>query len=181
MKVINGNYLHRTVLIMLLLILPPGLYGQSHLAFLGHPITGDMKSFVAALKGNGFTTKIGKNWFPKMTCKYLQGDFWNFPNCDIVIRKPKKTKYVTSVYIHPKSNFLLLNELIGVLDRKYGKHEEAYSDVDVNALTYTWDLPEGVIQIFGTIVYGQSFDIIYRDYTEVNMLNHIVNTINNDL
>ena len=78
-------------------------------------------------------------------------------------------------------NFLLLNELIDVLDSKYGQHEESYSDVDVNALTYTWSMPEGTIQIFGTVVHGQGFDILYRDYTEVRLLNHIINSIDNDL
>lgn len=181
MRATTGNTLYRRMLILFLLILPVGLYGQGHLAFLGHPITGDMKSFVAMLEDNGFSTVAGKGWFPKMKCKYLQGDFWNFQDCDIVVRKPKKWKDVTSVYIHPKNNFLLLNELIAVLDGKYGRHKESYSDADVNALTYTWNMPEGAIQIFGTVVYGQSFDIIYRDYTEVNLLNHTMNAIDNDL
>lgn len=181
MKATTGKSLYSKVLILFLLILPMGMYGQEHLAFLGHPITGDMKTFVSKLEVEGLSTVSGKGWFPKMKCKYLQGDFWNFTNCDIVVRRPKKWKDVTSVYIHPKNNFLLLNELIGVLDSKYGRHEESYSDVDVNALTYSWNLQEGTIQIFGTVVYGQSFDIIYRDFTEVNLLNHIMNTIDNDL
>lgn len=79
MKETIGNTLFRRMLIILLLILPIGMYGQRHLAFLGHPITGDMKSFVAMLEDNGFSTEAGKGWFPKMKCKYLRGDFWNFP------------------------------------------------------------------------------------------------------
>lgn len=168
-------------MLLLLLIFPIWGYGQNHLTFMGHPITGDMKSFVKLLQDDGFETQTGKGWFPKMKTKCLQGNFWNFYDCDIVVRRPKKWKNVTSVYIHPRNNFLLLNELISVLDSKYGRHEENYSDVDVNDLTYTWSVPEGTIQIFGTIVYGQSFDILYRDYTEVRLLNHIIKSIDNDL
>lgn len=180
MKATTGRPLFHRIL-LILLIFPLGMYGQSHLAFLGQPITGDMKAFVTTLEDKGFTVESGRGWFPKMKCKYLRGDFWNFQDCDIVVRRPKKWKNVTSVYVHPRNNFLLLNELIDVLDRKYGRHEECYSDVDVNALTYTWNMPEGAIQIFGTVVYEQSFDILYRDYTEVNLLNHIINSIDNDL
>lgn len=177
----TGKHIIRKSLLFLLLIFPIWGYGQNHLTFMGHPITGDMKSFVKMLQDDGLETQTGKGWFPKMKTKYLQGNFWNFYDCDIVVRRPRKWKNVTSVYIHPRNNFLLLNELISVLDSKYGRHEESYSDVDVNALTYTWSMPEGTIQIFGTIVYGQSFDILYRDYTEVRLLNHIINSIDNDL
>ena len=85
------------------------------------------------------------------------------------------------MYVHPKNNFLLLNRLIGVLDQKYGSHIVSTSDVDVNALTYIWDTPEGAIEIFGTVVYGQGFDILYRDHVEVKMLNHVISVIDNDL
>lgn len=180
-KVMTGKRYMRKALLLLLLMLPMWGYGQNHQTFMGHPITGDMNTFVKQLQEDGFESQTGKGWFPKMKTKYLHGNFWNFYDCDIVVRRPKKWKNVTSVYIHPHNNYLLLNELVSVLDSKYGRHEESYSDVDVNALTYTWSMPEGMIQIFGTIVYGQGFDILYRDYTEVRLLNHIINSIDNDL
>lgn len=181
MKVKIGKYYMKKALLVFLLIYPIWIYGQNHLTFIGHPITGDVKTFVELLKADGFEIQTGKNWFPKMKTKYLRGNFWNFYDCDVVVRRPKKWKEITSVYVHPRNNFLLLNQLIDVLDSKYGRHEENFSDIDVNAITYTWSMNEGIIQIFGTVVYGQGFDIIYRDYTEVRLLNHIVNSINNDL
>lgn len=181
MRAMTGRHYMRKLLLIVLLVYPILAYGQNHLAFMGHPITGNMKSFVKELEADGFDVETGKRWFHKMKTKYLHGDFWNFYDCDVVVRKPKKWDNVTSVYIHPHDNFLLLNQLIDVLDSKYGRHEESYSDVDINALTYTWSMPEGTIQIFGTVVYGQGFDILYRDYTEVRLLNHIINSIDNDL
>lgn len=171
----------KKLLIIFLLALPLMACGQDHLQFMGQPITGSMKTFVQGLKKRGFETQAGKGWFKKIKCKYLTGDFWMFSGCDVVVRSPNRSNNVTSVYIHPHNNFLLLNQLIDVLDKKYGDHFENRSDADVNALTYVWDMPEGTIEIFGTIVYGQSFDILYRDYTEVNMLNHSIDIIDSDL
>lgn len=181
MRVTTGKNCSRLVVLVAFLAVQFVALGQEHLTFMGYPITGEMKTFVKTLESDGLWKVSGKGWFPRMKSTYMKGYFWNFSECDIVVRKPKRYKNVTSVYIHPHNNFLLLNQLIDVLDSKYGQHEENYSDVDVNALTYTWELPEGVIQIFGTTVYGQGFDILYRDYVEVDMLNHIINSINNDL
>lgn len=171
----------KKLILLFLLVFPLQDYGQEHLTFLDLSITGDMKTFVKALERKGFSKEMGKGWFHGMKTKYLRGDFWMFPDCDVVVRQPKKYQYVTSVYVHPKNNFLLLNRLIGVLDQKYGSHIVSTSDVDVNALTYIWDTPEGAIEIFGTVVYGQGFDILYRDHVEVKMLNHVISVIDNDL
>lgn len=171
----------RKIIIFAYLCLPLFLFGQEHLQFMGHPITGDMKTFVSILKTDGFSSSLGYGWFRNMKTKYMIGDFWMFHNCDIVIRHPKKTKFITSVYIHPHNNFLLLNDLINALDRKYGLHQNQYSNADVNSLDYIWNMPEGSICIFATIVYGQSFDIIYRDWTEVNMINNSINGVDDNL
>lgn len=87
--------------------------------FLGCPIAGDMKTFVDKMKSKGLATAVRRSWFKGMKTKFLNGSFGNLPNCDIVVRQPKKYNDVTSVYIHPHSNFLLLNDLISVLDEKY--------------------------------------------------------------
>ncbi len=155
--------------------------GQNHLSFKGYTIAGDMKSLVSKMKADGFRTIQRKNWFKGMRTKYLEGDYWRFPKCQIAIRQPKKYNEVTSIYIHPRNNYLLLEDLISTLDSKYGKHEEIISTIDINDRILTWNLQEGCIQIFARTIYGQSFDIIYRDYVEVNMLNHIVTQIDNDL
>lgn len=174
------NEMKRTLLLVLLMFTLL-VHGQEHLSFLGLSITGNMKTFVKTLESKGFQGESGKGWFHGMKTKYLRGNFWMFPDCDVVVQQPKKYDNVTSVYIHPENNFLLLNQLIGVLDQKYGDHTENRSDVDINALTYTWDTPEGTIEIFGTVVYGQTFDILYRDYVEVRMLNRVISEIDNDL
>lgn len=171
----------RKILLIFLFLFPLWAFGQEHFSFLGVPITGDMKTFVKKLEGKGFCHEASKGWFHGMKTKYLYGNFWMFPDCDIVIRQPNKYDNVTSIYVHPKNNFLLLNQLISVLDQKYGHHTENRSDTDVNALTYNWDTPKGSVEIFGTVVYGQTFNILYRDEVEVKMLNHVLTVIDNDL
>ena len=88
---------------------------------------------------------------------------------------------VSSVYIHPHSNFLLLNDLISVLDEKYGQHTVQYPISDVNAMNYVWNIPEGCILIYAATTYGQAFDIMYRDYTEVRMLKAYADVIDDEL
>lgn len=171
----------RHILISLLLSVAIACHAQNHLRFLGCPIDGDMKTFVAKMESKGLETAAHRSWFKGMKTKFLQGSFWNFPNCDIVVRQPKKYNNVTSVYIHPHSNFLLLNDLINVLDNKYGMHTVQYSNSDVNAMNYVWNLQEGCILIYATTTYGQAFDIVYRDYTEVRMLNDYSDAIDDDL
>lgn len=167
MREIIGKKQIRTVFILILLICSFNTYGQNHLIFMGHPIVGDMKEYVKALEKDGFKTLLNKGWFPKMKTKYLRGKYWKLNNCDIVVRRHKASKGVTSVYIHPKNNFLLLNELISILDYKYGRHSEDYSIYDSNSIIYSWIMPEGSIRIFGSTVYGQSFNILYQDFAEV--------------
>lgn len=154
------------ILCMLLTLLPLSAQGQQHISFMGVALGGDMKSTLEQLKQQGLEDATHKSWFPKMYCKYLEGSFWVFSDCDIAIRSIRKKQPVSSVYIHPHDNFLALNDLIRSLDEKYGRHDEYGSDYDVNAVNYQWDVPGGSIFIFGTNVYGQSFDILYEDNIE---------------
>lgn len=170
----------RTVLFLLLTI-PILVFGQGHMKFLAHPICGDMKPFVELLKADGFTVSVKKSWFKKMKTKYLKGDFWWFPNCDIVIRQPKGYKQISSVYVHPHNNYLRLDDLIGTLDEKYGSHQTYCPSTDPYRINYSWDLPEGSIVIFASTVYGQSFDILYQDWTERTMIQNAVERIDADL
>lgn len=116
-----------------------------YLYFLNTPITGSMKEFVGKLKAKGLEHVDNKGWFKGFKTAYLRGDFWQFPDCDIVVRQPKKHQNVTSVYIHPHSNFLLLNDMLEVLDSKYGAHATLISNFDVNSVNYVWQMPEGNI------------------------------------
>lgn len=156
-------------------------YSQEHLTFLDCPITGPMNEFVAQMQLRGLTKSYSRGWFKKMKTKYLKGDFWFFTNCDVVVRGFKNIDKVTSVYVHPQNNFLLLNDLIETLDGKYGKHSVLYSNTDVNAINFVWSVPEGQITIYASKTYGQAFDIIYRDYVEVKLLNISADRIDNDL
>lgn len=169
------------IIIFLLLSMAVICHAQDHLRFLGCPITGDMKTFVDQMKSKGLATAVHRSWFKGMKTKFLNGSFWNFPDCDIVVRQPKKYNNVTSVYIHPHSNFLLLNDLISVLDDKYGQHTVQYPTSDVNAMNYVWNIPEGCVLIYATTTYGQAFDIMYRDYTEVRMLKAYSDAIDDEL
>lgn len=157
------------------------VYSQKHLEFLDCPITGPMKEFVAQMQQKGLTKSYSKGWFKQMKTKYLKGNFWYFTNCDVVIREFKDIDNVTSVYIHPQNNFLLLEDLIESLDGKYGQHRVQYFNSDVNAVNFDWSVPEGQITIYASTIYGQAFDIIYRDYIEVKLLNISEDRINNDL
>ena len=154
---------------------------QNHLCFLGQPITGNMKNFVAQMENKGLTKGYSKGWFKGMRTKYLKGTFWRFPDCDIVVRGPKNTKDVTSVYVHPHNNFLLLGDLVESLDERYGAHAVKYSSADINAMNYVWSIPEGSIVIYASTTYGQVFDIVYRDHVEVRLLSVSANMIDDDL
>ena len=154
---------------------------QNHLCFLGQPITGNMKNFVVQMESKGLGRGYSKGWFKGMRTKYLRGNFWRFPDCDIVVRGPKKMKDATSVYVHPHNNFLLLNDLVESLDDRYGTHEVQYSNADINAMNYVWSMPEGCITIYASTTYGQVFDIVYRDHVEVRLLNVSASMIDDDL
>ena len=56
----TGKQNMKELLLLVLLVFPVWAYGQSHLTFMGHPITGDMKSFVKVLEADGFETQNGK-------------------------------------------------------------------------------------------------------------------------
>lgn len=170
-------------LIVLLILLGSALQAmsQDHLCFLGQPITGNMKDFVAQMESKGLTKGYSKGWFKGMRTKYLKGTFWRFPDCDIVVRGPKNMKDATSVYVHPHSNFLLLDDLVQSLDERYGAHDIRYSNADINAMNYVWSVPEGSIVIYASTTYGQVFDIVYRDHVEVKLLSISANMINDDL
>jgi hypothetical protein len=171
----------KKILILLLIFSSITCSSQNHLTFLDYPITGSLEEFVKVLENKGFKKTYNHGWFKKMKTKYLRGSFWQFPDCDIVVRQPKKYNNVTSVYVHPHSNFLLLNDLLYALDRKYGEHQEQYSNSDINIRNYYWSMPEGSITIFATTTYGQNFDIVYRDFTEVNILERYSELIDDDL
>jgi hypothetical protein len=171
----------KRIFCIVLLFVPLLLYGQEHLQFMGHPITGSLNDFVKALKTDGFESSTKKYKFKGMKTKTLKGRFWDFTECHIAVRQPSKYENVTSLYIHPLSKYVLLEELIDAFDSKYGHHTEVFPKVDVNAVIYSWNLPEGCIQIFASVIYGQAFDIVYRDYTEVRLLNYILDTIDRDL
>ena len=48
-------------------------------------------------------------------------------------------------------------------------------------MNYVWNIPEGCILIYATTTYGQAFDIMYRDYTEVRMLKAYADVIDDEL
>lgn len=148
---------------------------------MGHPICGDMKAFVDILQKDGFEKRGKKFKFRGMKTKTMYGAFWRFPECNVVVRQPSGYSEVTSIFIHPLCNYVLLADLIETLDSKYGAHDEYISNINVNAITYSWGLPEGYIQIFASTIYGQVFDIVYRDYVEVRLLNNINQRIDSDL
>lgn len=171
----------KRVVCILIICLPLMLHAQRHLEFLGHPITGDLKAFVDQLKDEGFTSISKKYKFEGMKTKTLKGRFWEFPECHVVVRQLSKVNDVTSVFIHPLSGYVLLDDMVEAFDIKYHPHETAYPKTDVNAVIYTWNVHEGCIQIYASTVYGQAFNIIYRDNTEVRMLNYIYDRIDSDL
>ena len=162
-------------------LIPQIVYGQNHMQFLGHAITGDIKTFVNRLKSEGFKPISKKYKFGGMKTKTLKGTFWKFPECHIVVRQPLQYEDVTSVYIHPLSNYVLLPDLVESLDAKYGKHEKYNLKVDVNAITLVWNIPKGQIHIFASTIYGQVFDILYSDYQEVKLLNNLRDKVDRDL
>ena len=151
------------------------------MCFHGHPITGDMTSFIALLKNDGYVPIKKRYKFRGMKSKTLKGTFWEFPDCHVIVRQPSDYSDVTSVYIHPLNNYVLLADLLDSYDAKYGEHEIFYSRVNANAVTYTWNLHEGMIQVIASTIYGQSFDIIYRDFTEVNMIDSFYGTLDKEL
>lgn len=171
----------KRLLLIILLVAPILCYGQEHLKFMNHPITGDMKEFCKQLENDGFESIHDKFWFESMNAKYFIGNFWLFSSCYVVARKPKKYADVTSVYVRPRNNFLLLDKLISKLDDKYGSHKEEYHDEDVNAINYVWSCDSGKITVFATKIYGQRFDILYQDRVEVMQNNQFYNGIDGDL
>lgn len=169
------------LILALLIGMPVFVCGQEHLCFLDHPITGDLKEFVKTLNADGYESVSNKYRFQGMQTKTVRGVFWKFSDCYVVVRKFKKSPDVSSVYIHPKKGFVLLNELIDVMDSKYGSHEVSTSYTNINEITYSWSLPVGCISIFASTIYGQAFDILYQDYIEVNIINKVSQTIDSNL
>lgn len=154
---------------------------QEHLFFIGIPIQGTIANFIELLKDKGFKRASSPYSFDGMTVKSVRGTFWKFPDCIISVRAFDNTDNVSSVYIHPKSNYLLKDELIDSYDAKYGNHQEYQSYADAQNVAYIWNTPNGQITIYGRAIYGQSFNILYQDYTEVKVNNKIEELFNNDL
>ena len=97
---------------------------QEHLLFIGIPIQGSIDNFIELLKDKGFKKTSSPYSFDGMEVKSVRGTFWKFPNCIISVRAFDNTDNVSSVYIHPKSNYLLKDELIDSYDAKFGNHQE---------------------------------------------------------
>ena len=171
----------KCLILALLIGMPVFVCGQEHLRFLDHPITGNLKEFVKTLNAEGYESVSNKYRFQGMQTKTVRGAFWKFSDSYVVVRKFKKSSDVSSVYIHPKKEFVLLNELIDVMDSKYGSHEEYTSYTNVNEITYIWSLPMGCISIFASTINGQAFDILYQDYVEVNIINKVNQIIDSNL
>lgn len=171
----------KRLLFILIFCLPLMLYAQHHLEFLGHPITGNLKEFVKQLEADNFMPVSKKYRFKGMRTRTLKGKFWEFPECHIVVIQPSKMENVTSVLIRPLSGYVLLEDMIEAYDNKYNNHMTNYPKTDVNAVIYTWNVQKGCIQIHASTVYGQAFSIIYRDNTEVTMLNNLIDKVDSDL
>ena len=169
------------LILALLIGIPVFVYGQEHLRFLDHPITGDLKEFVKKLNAEGYESVSNKYRFQGMQTKTVRGTFWKFSDSYVIVRKFKRSPDVSSVYIHPKNGYVLLNELIDVMDSKYGSHEEYTSYTNVNEINYSWNLPTGCISIFASTIYGQAFDILYQDYLEIIILNKVNQAIDSNL
>lgn len=154
---------------------------QEHLSFIGIPIQGSMNNFIELLKCKGFKRASSPYSFDGMETRSVKGTFWKFPNCIITVRCLDNSSNVSSVYIHPKSNYLLKDELIDSYDARYGKHVLYQSYTDNQNVAYIWSIPEGQITLYGRAIYGQSFNILYQDYTEVDVNNKIEEIFNSDL
>ena len=154
---------------------------QEHLSFIGIPLKGSIEHFVELMKEKGFKRSSSPYSFDGMEVASVKGSFWKFPNCIISARTFSNVNNVSSVYIHPKSNYLLMDELIDSYDAKYGKHVFYQSYADSQNIAYIWTVPQGQITIYGRAIYGQSFNILYQDYTEVTVNNKIEELFNNDL
>lgn len=154
---------------------------QEHLSFIDIPIQGSMDNFIESLKNKGFKRASSPYSFDGMGTRSVKGAFWKFPNCIITVRCIDNSSNVSSVYIHPKSNYLLKDELIDSYDAKYGKHVLYQSYTDSQNVAYIWSIPEGQITLYGRTIYGQSFNILYQDYTEVDANNKTEKLFNSDL
>ena len=98
------------LILALLIGMPVFVYGQEHLRFLDHPITGDLKEFVKKLNAEGYESVSNKYRFQGMQTKTVRGTFWKFSDSYVIVRKFKRSPDVSSVYIHPKNGYVLLNE-----------------------------------------------------------------------
>lgn len=150
---------------------------QEHLTFLDIPIQGDLKVFVNNLKAKGFNP-IRSYKYNGYTTKSVNGHFWEFPSCDVSVRCHNELGTVSSICLVPQCNNYLMWDMVNAFDRKYGEH---LTDEQGHDICFTWTLTNGVIQIQGRTIYNQKFSVIYRDYTETNLLMDKYEKIDSDL
>lgn len=153
---------------------------KEHLSFMDIPIAGPISEFNKSLRAKGFVF-VKKSDFKNYTTKSVKGDWWWFKNCKVTIRQHDACKEVSSIYIHPTSGYTRLYDLIDAYDNKYGKHTEYVDELTNRDFCLTWIFESGSIQIYGSTIFGQAFNIVYRDYTELNAINNIQRYMDSEL
>lgn len=169
----------RTLIILTMVAL--SAFGQKeHLSFMGIPITGETNDFVKNLKKQGFKP-CTRTRFIDYQAKTLRGDWWWFEGCKVSIRKHKAGKGVSSVYIHPTSGYTKIYDLIDAYDKKYGEHLEYVDPLNGRDFCMTWTLENGAIQVYGSFIFGQAFNIVYRNFSELVLLHSIEKYMDSEL
>lgn len=171
----------RIKLFVVLSLLALSVYAQKeHLSFCGIPISGTPAEFAKKMKKQGFTS-CSRARFTDYQCKTMKGNWWWFDECKVSIRKHKNGKEASSVYIHPTTGYTKIYDLIDAYDKKYGSHTEYVDPLNNRDFCMAWTLGNGIIQVYGSFIFGQAFNIVYRDYTEVVLLNTIDKYMDSEL
>ena len=142
-----------------------------HLAFMGYPITGDVKVFADKLikeKGCRYDPD-----YDNCATIHLKGDFWRFNNSEIILED--KDGKINTVKVFPdryptKDN---VKDLLERYVQKYGMYK-----TNASHEKYFWDMPSGKVTINDD---QWVFAIIFEDYTTLTISREIQSMQDADL